>query len=236
MMTRDDCIACKNLYEKYQLYVYQLLAARIVRLYGRTGGTVADVGTGPGYLAVELARLAEADVCALDINSAMLELAATTVTSAGLDGRVALQLGDVHDLPWPPQSFDLLVSYTCMHHWLEPAKALSECYRVLRPGGLMVIIDVRPVSARTVSAFAEMVPEDDYFGIIDKAYRESINESDAAGFCTEAGISSEISSLELTDEDTMDYLESGEPLEIPETSVQIDEPTLWMMTARKPLN
>ncbi len=236
-MTRDDCIACNGLYEKYQLYVYQLIAARIVRLYGRTGGVIADIGTGPGYLAVQLARLAEAEVRALDINPAMLELAADVVNAAGLDGSIRLDLGDVHGLPYPSQSFDLLVSYTCMHHWAEPAKALSECYRALRPGGLMVIIDVRPVSARTMSAFATMIPEAEYFAIIEKAYRENLDESAAAALFREAGIpSAEVCDLELTTEDIMDYLESGEPLEIANTSVQIDEPTLWMTTARKPLD
>jgi len=237
MLTRDDCITCQALYDKYQLHVYQLVGARIARLYGRTGGVAADVGTGPGYLAVQLARLAGADVLALDINPAMLELAEDVVRRAGLDARVTLVQGDVHDLPWPTGTIDLLVSYTCMHHWAEPAKALSECYRVLSPGGLMIIIDARPVSARTISSFAELMPEPEYFGIIEKAYLESLSETDARAFFQEAGIpADEVTGLEPTVEDIMDCLESGEPFEIPKTSVQIDEPTLWMITTRKPLS
>ncbi|MDI5967918.1 class I SAM-dependent methyltransferase [Streptomyces sp. SL13] len=236
MMTRDDCIACKALYEKYQLYVYQLIAAQLTRLYGRTGGRVADIGTGPGHLAVELARLTEGDVYALDINPAMLELADETVRGTGLEQRISFALGDVHDIPCASQSFDLLASYTCMHHWAEPAKALAECYRILRPGGLMAVIDVRPVSARTAAAFAEIIPEEEYFRIIDKAYKESLDEAVAADLFAQAGIVPEsVASLELTDEDIMDYLESGEPLDILEAAVAIDEPTLWMITARKPL-
>jgi len=234
MMTPGDCVACKALYEKYQIYVYKLIAARLARLYGRKGGCIADVGTGPGYLAVELARLTEGSVYALDINPAMLELAGETSRNSGMETQISFALGDVHDIPCESQSFDLLASYTCMHHWSDPAKALAECYRVLRPGGLMAIIDVRPVSARTAATFAEMVSENEYLRIIGKAYRESLDESTAAAFFAQAGISPDaVSSLELADEDIMDYLESGEPLDIPETAVALDEPTLWMITARK---
>lgn len=234
MLSINQCQTCKNLYDKYQMHVFQLLGTQIAREYACDGGTIADIGTGPGHLSIELAKRAESHVLALDINPAMLELAKAAAKDADLLSRVTFVQGDVHALPWPDETADLVVSYTCLHHWVNPVKALSECYRILKPTGRLIIIDVRPVSAKTMSTFAQVIPEKEYLEIVEKAYQEAVSDDSAIAYAREAGISTAaIYSHEFTPEDIIDCLETGDLADIPETPTDNGEPTLWALKATK---
>ncbi|NLT54410.1 MAG: class I SAM-dependent methyltransferase [Actinomycetales bacterium] len=107
-----------------------------------TGGRVLDVGTGPGWLPVEIARRRpDLRVTGVDVAPDMVALAGGH--AAGLNGRVEAVLGDVVELPFPDDRFDLVVSTLSMHHWPDVDHALPELGRVLRPGGQVWIYDVR---------------------------------------------------------------------------------------------
>ncbi len=104
---------------------------------------IVDVGTGPGRLAVALAlALPQARVTGVDIDPAMVALAAERITRAGLGGRIAVIVGDVRELPLEDASVDLVTSTFSVHHWPEAALGFAEVHRVLRPGGRLIVYDL----------------------------------------------------------------------------------------------
>jgi SAM-dependent methyltransferase len=106
-------------------------------------GHVLDVGSGPGRLATKIAQLApDVNVTGLDISDEMIERARTVTVVSFVDHRVDFRVGDVTSLPFPNATFDAVVSTFSLHHWPDPARGLSEIYRVLRPGGVARIYDV----------------------------------------------------------------------------------------------
>ena len=107
------------------------------------GGNVLEVGSGPGRLAVRLAREAPGmTLTGVDISDAMVERAARRAAGAGLSERVRFEVGDVAALPLPDGEFDGVVSTLSLHHWPEPTHGLAEIHRVLKPGGEARIYDL----------------------------------------------------------------------------------------------
>ena len=109
------------------------------------GGRVLDVGCGPGHLADRLARDHDLEVTGLDLDSSMIERArANAARSVAAERRPTFVVGGVAALPFPDDSFDLVVSTLSMHHWADATAGLAEIGRVLRPGGRALIWDIRP--------------------------------------------------------------------------------------------
>lgn len=113
-----------------------LLAAAAVRGAER----VLDAGCGTGHTALAFAPLV-AEVVAVDLTEAMLEQGRRLAAERGL-ANVAFQLGDVEQLPFPDASFDIVTSRYSAHHYPRPWAALVEFARVLRPGGVLLLVDV----------------------------------------------------------------------------------------------
>lgn len=132
--------------------VYDLVARRVLRrMYRRLAKDVAaaaprdaevlDVGTGPGVLLLELARLRpDLRLTGVDLSADMVS--AATGNLAAHDNATA-RVGDVTALPFPDESFDLVVSSFSSHHWDHPEAAVPELARVLRPGGRVRVYDFR---------------------------------------------------------------------------------------------
>ena len=146
-----------------------LVATALEGFYARVAGEVAaahpggellEIGSGPGRLAVRLAREAPSmTLTGADISDAMVERAARRAAGAGLSERVRFEVGDVAALPLSDQEFDGVVSTLSLHHWSDPARGLDEIYRVLKPGGEARIYDLahwlwRP--ARTGERLAQL--------------------------------------------------------------------------------
>jgi len=107
-------------------------------------GHAADLGCGPGYLAIELARAAPGlHVTGIDLSDEMLDEAESRATKSVVQDRVAFKKGDVAHIPFPDRSLDLVVSTLSLHHWSDPIAVLDEIARVLRPGGAFVVFDLR---------------------------------------------------------------------------------------------
>ena len=105
------------------------------------GAAILDLGCGPGDLAVELAgRLHEARIVGLDLSPGMIELAQR---HEGPDGQLRFVAGDAARLPFEAGSFDVVVSTLSLHHWAQPDRCFAEIKRVLRPGGVALVYDLR---------------------------------------------------------------------------------------------
>jgi ubiquinone/menaquinone biosynthesis C-methylase UbiE len=112
------------------------LAAQIKR-----NACVLEIAPGPGYLAIELARLTGCRMVGVDISHTFVRLARDNARQAGLD--IAFEWGDAADLPFPTDGFDFIVCCAAFKNFLRPLAALDETHRVLKPGATAVIIDLR---------------------------------------------------------------------------------------------
>jgi len=100
---------------------------------------VADIGTGTGVLALELARLG-LRVVAIDSSPRMLEAAREKAEREGLL-RVDLRLGDAAALPLSDGEVDAAVAHMVVQYLASPAETLREMARAVRPGGAVVVVD-----------------------------------------------------------------------------------------------
>jgi len=109
-----------------------------------TQGKVLDVGTGPGYLPIEIARSIEGvEVVGVDVSKDMIRIARKNARKEGLEGRVRFEVEDAHKLSIDDSSFDLVVSTASFHHWRKPVTVLNEIHRILKPGYEAWIYDLR---------------------------------------------------------------------------------------------
>ena len=81
------------------------------------------------------------DVVAFDLTPQMLKKAAQRCAEAGI-GNVTFREGNAAELPFADANFDAVVTRLSVHHFDRPARAISEIFRVLRPGGRFVVADV----------------------------------------------------------------------------------------------
>lgn len=113
------------------------------------GGHALDVATGTGAVAVALARRTQGRVTGIDQSERMLRTGLRTISSAGLDGRVRLLLGQAERLPFRDSSFDAVTFTYLLRYVDDPASTLAELVRVLRPGGTLANLEFH-VPQRTV--------------------------------------------------------------------------------------
>ncbi len=103
------------------------------------GAAVLEVAPGPGYMAIEMARLGF-HVTGLDISHTFVQIASEKARQAGVT--VDFQQGDVAVMPFEAGSFDLVICQAAFKNFMHPASALAEMHRVLRNGGTTVIQDM----------------------------------------------------------------------------------------------
>jgi ArsR family transcriptional regulator len=140
--------------EQQQLYFNQI-AGRFDRSYGPGRSwqafgqmllrilpplTVADLGAGEGLLSELLARRCR-KVIAVDNSEKIVAFGAAKAKKNGLKN-LEFRLGDLQEPPIDPASVDLVVLSQALHHAQEPAKAIGACYRSIKPGGQIMILDL----------------------------------------------------------------------------------------------
>ncbi len=135
--------------------------------------TVADIGTGTGYLLPTLGRAVER-VIAVDPVAAMLDIARDRAAAAGVDN-VSFREGGLSRLPLDDGAVDLALAVLVLHHVPSPADALAEICRVVRPGGRVLIVEQY---AHSLEAFHDRM-QDRWWGFEPEALAESVT---SAGF------------------------------------------------------
>ena len=140
--------------EQAQLYFNQV-AGRFDRSYGPGRSwqafgqlllrllpplVIADLGSGEGLLSELLARQAK-KVIAVDNSERMVAYGASKAKKNKLKN-LEFRLGDLEDPPIQPDSVDLVVLSQALHHAAEPKKCIASSYKILRPGGQIMILDL----------------------------------------------------------------------------------------------
>jgi demethylmenaquinone methyltransferase/2-methoxy-6-polyprenyl-1,4-benzoquinol methylase len=134
------------------------------------GMQVLDVGAGTADLCLRLARRVgpRGHVTGIDLSAPMLEVGRAKVERAGLSHVVTLMEGNALNLPFPDASFDAVTAGFSLRNMADLRRALREMYRVLKPGGFAVSLDVSkpdPGPVRTVflAFYYHVVP---YLGLL----------------------------------------------------------------------
>jgi SAM-dependent methyltransferase len=100
-----------------------------------------DVGSEPGTITADLAdRVAPGSVTAVEVTGGALAITRAEVERRGCSP-VSFVVADVHDLPMPSGSFDVVHAHQVLQHVADPVSALRELMRVCRPGGLVAVRD-----------------------------------------------------------------------------------------------
>jgi ubiquinone/menaquinone biosynthesis C-methylase UbiE len=143
---------------------FRELAARIAE-HLPAGSAVLEVVPGPGYLAIELARLERYRITGLDISRTFVQTATDNARKAGVEAE--FRVGDAAAMPFSDETFDFVVCRAAFKNFSAPVGALREILRVLKPGGEALVIDMRrdatneeidsAVRAMPLSAFDRLI-------------------------------------------------------------------------------
>lgn len=105
--------------------------------YLQPGMRLLDCGCGPGTITVGLAAaVVPGEVVGIDLEAAQINLAQRQAAQANVTN-ARFEVANVHDLPFPDASFDVVYCSAVLSHLRERGKALREMHRVLKPGGLI---------------------------------------------------------------------------------------------------
>jgi demethylmenaquinone methyltransferase / 2-methoxy-6-polyprenyl-1,4-benzoquinol methylase len=104
-------------------------------------GSVLDVATGTGAVAIELVRQKGCRVVGIDQSPEMLAGAQARVEAAGLSDRITLVEGGAEQLPFPDGAFDALTFTYLLRYVEDPGATLAELARVVRPGGIVAALE-----------------------------------------------------------------------------------------------
>jgi ubiquinone/menaquinone biosynthesis C-methylase UbiE len=119
---------------------FQATARRLAAHIGAST-RVLEIAPGPGYLAIELVKLTGCRIVGLDISRTFVRIAAENARKAGV--QIDFEQGDAADLPFQPAAFDFIVCRAAFKNFARPLQALDEMHRVLKPGGVALVIDLR---------------------------------------------------------------------------------------------
>ncbi len=148
-----------------------------------------DVGTGTAQLLIQIAKhpdFQDFSFVGTDYFEDMVLKARETVAKQELSEKIQIDQNDVHALPYPDEFAHLVISRSTIHHWAEPAKALAEIYRILKPGGVAVIHE--PRRNPNPKALAEFNKKREELGVPPADLDEKYTPEEVKQFLKEAGL------------------------------------------------
>lgn len=119
--------------------IYPIIAEQIINKCNITFGTCLDIGCCGGHLGIAMAQATNLRVVLMDRLENALQIADKRIIQKKLQDKVYTLLGDVHQIPLPNESIQLVISRGSLQFWQDKAQAFREIYRVLAPGGAAYI-------------------------------------------------------------------------------------------------
>jgi len=171
------------------------LAEKIIS--GLTEGIILDLGTGPGYLPIEITKRSPSlKVVGIDLSRRLIYIAQANAIKAGLSDRLDFEVGNAAKLRFEDAFFDMVISTGMLHSLRDPVKVLTEIYRVLKKGSEAWIYDpVRIASQMDVKKWKASLTFRDRFylrfftmlrlfnpSINSYSHKEIVNMVEAANF------------------------------------------------------
>ena len=119
---------------------YGQVAEEIVSAF--KSGDILDLGTGPGYLPIEIVKRAPAiNIIGVDLSRKLIQMARANASNAGLSRQLRFEVGNSARLHFDNASFDMVISTGMLHSLKRPVAVLKEIHRVLKPGAEAWIYD-----------------------------------------------------------------------------------------------
>jgi ubiquinone/menaquinone biosynthesis C-methylase UbiE len=135
---------------------------------------VLDIATGTGEFARALSPKV-GTVVGLDATDAMMEQGKKFIEQAGIEN-ISFKKGFVQDIPFESESFDIVSSRYCFHHFADPKPVLSEMVRVCKPGGHIIIVDI-------IIPDVALAAENNYYEwLCDKSHTRVLNPGEFEAF------------------------------------------------------
>jgi demethylmenaquinone methyltransferase/2-methoxy-6-polyprenyl-1,4-benzoquinol methylase len=103
--------------------------------------SILDIATGTGDLAIQLAKTGASRIVGLDISPGMLAIGQKKVREKALTDQISMMVGDCEALPFGDAVFDVITVAFGVRNFEDLEKGLSEIYRVLKPGGMLVVLE-----------------------------------------------------------------------------------------------
>lgn len=103
--------------------------------------TILDIATGTGDLALLMTQTNATKIIGLDISAGMLDVGRQKITARNLDSKIEMVLGDSENIPYDEATFDAITVAFGVRNFETLDKGLAEILRVLKPGGIFVILE-----------------------------------------------------------------------------------------------
>lgn len=142
----SDEIFAQNYARRHQKMSQQFGREYVRKLKSRgfQSGRIIDVGCGAGGTALVLAQAFPAcEVLGIDLSDPLLRLARESASQANLIPQVQFEKADVREMPYPDQSFDVVLNLNMVHLVQLPCLMLNEIARILKTGGILFMADLR---------------------------------------------------------------------------------------------
>lgn len=103
--------------------------------------SILDIATGTGDLAIQMAPIKAERIVGLDLSEGMLKVGRKKIAAKNLDNRIEMIQGDSEALPFDDNTFDAITVAFGVRNFENLEKGLAEIYRVLKPGGIFVVLE-----------------------------------------------------------------------------------------------
>ena len=115
---------------------------KVVEIIGKTNPeTILDIATGTGDLAISLTKTSAKKIIGLDISKGMLSVGRKKIEKLNLNNKIEMVLADSEEIPFEDASFDAITVAFGVRNFENLEKGLSEIYRVLKTGGIFVVLE-----------------------------------------------------------------------------------------------